>query len=255
MMWNKNEGDILADIISAAVQKVDTLFIADDGSEDASWNVIQAAKNWFDNIEYIQQEPNKFDPAQRQALLNEIRKRYKPEDTWVQIIESDIMILDTDVRKAIEERAVGDVYVDWALINAVIPPDKSWDELDKFPSWGESIKDVMTYGHWIENMTYTFRPYRELWYDTGPWRPWPKGFSSFELTKKPIGDYTPLLAHYGYRGPTHMMRKYGGKTVRKYPSWDFSSREKVLETVYYFNGVWNGGAHPLSREGYKNRKG
>ena len=32
MMWNKNEGDILEEIIEAALSRVDTLFVADDGS-------------------------------------------------------------------------------------------------------------------------------------------------------------------------------------------------------------------------------
>jgi glycosyltransferase involved in cell wall biosynthesis len=255
MMWNKNEGDILADTIKSALQHVDTLVIADDGSTDNSWNVIQSFAAKRHEIEHIQRNPNKADPAQRQQLLNVIRDRYKPEDTWVQIIESDIMILDTDVKTAIKERAVGDVYVNWAVLNAVIPPDKDWDEFDEYPRWSKPIQDILTHGHWMEEMTYTFRPHDELYYDTGPWRPWPKGFSQFSSHTKPMGDYTPLLAHYGYRGPTHTHVKYGKKKVRKYPSWDFTTPARAKATMYFFNGVWNSEAHPMSRHGYKNRKG
>jgi hypothetical protein len=255
MMWNKNEGDILAYTIADAVGKVDSLFIADDGSTDRSWDVINASKGWFDNIEHIQQAPDKNDPAQRTALLNEIRRRYKSEDTWVQVIESDIMILDTDVRKAIKERAIADTCVKWSLINAVIPPDRDWDEFDTYPHWDGPIQEIMTHGHWIEEMTYTFRPHPELYY-SGPWRPWPKGFGAFGVAKQPVtGDYTPLLAHYGYRGPTHVHEKYGDKKVRKYPSWDFTSPEAAKRTMYYFNGQWNSNAWPLSRHGYMERKG
>lgn len=258
MMWNKNEGDILNDTISSALENVDTLVIADDGSTDNSWDIIQGWKHAMpEEIEHIQRNPNKADPAQRQQLLNVIRDRYKAEDTWVQIIESDIMILETDIRAAIAERAVGDVYVNWALLNAVIPLDDDWDDVDEYPNWSVPIQDIMTHGHWIEEMTYTFRPHKELYYDTGPWRPWPKGFLQFSSATKPIGDYTPLLAHYGYRGPTHVYKKYSPTMThhRKYTSWDFTSPERVKETMYFFNGVWNSEAHLMTRKAYKERKG
>jgi glycosyltransferase involved in cell wall biosynthesis len=240
----------------SALENVDTLVIADDGSTDNSWDIIVDLASIHTQIEHVQRNPNRADPAQRQQLLNVIRDRYKPENTWVQIIESDIMILETDIRAAIEERAVGDVYVNWALINGVIPPDQDWDAFDEYPNWSKPIQEIMTYGHWIEEMTYTFRPCKELWYSNGPWRPWPKGFSNLSSARKPMGDYTPLLAHYGYRGPTHVYKKYSPtmKRHRKYPTWDFTSPETVKETMYFFNGVWNTGAHPMSRVGYKTRK-
>lgn len=256
MMWNKDEGDLLPSTIASALENVDTLVIADDGSTDGSWGIIREWDNACPEIEHIQQNPRKDDPAQRQQLLNVIRDRYKAEDTWVQIIESDIMVMDTDIRTAIKERALSDTCVKWSLINAVIPPDKDWDEFDEYPYWSKPIQDILTYGHWIEEMTYTFRPHAELRYSDGPWRPWPKGFSKFGVGKgEYTNDYTPLLAHYGYRGPTHVHQKWGDKKVRKYPSWDFTSPEAAKKTMYYFNGVWNSNAWPMSRKGYMSRKG
>jgi glycosyltransferase involved in cell wall biosynthesis len=122
MMWNKNEGDILEEVILSALDHVDSLVIADDGSADNSWDVIQDLASRNPEIEHIQRSPSKGDPAQRQQLLDVIRDRYRAEDTWVQIIESDIMILDTDVKRAIRERHNNDTYVEWSLINGVIPP-------------------------------------------------------------------------------------------------------------------------------------
>jgi glycosyltransferase involved in cell wall biosynthesis len=237
MMWNKNEGDILPEIIASALQHVDTLVIADDGSTDNSWDIIQSASHHHkDQIEHI--------------------SRYDFRDTWVQVIESDIMIMDTDVRTAISERAVGDTFVKWALINGVIPPDRDWDEFDEYPYWSKPIQDILTHGHWIEEMTYTFRPFNNLFFDRGPWRPWPKGFSQHLPANQEVrGDYTPLLAHYGYRGPTHVHKKYKGTKVRKYPSWDFTSTETTKASMYYFNGIWNSNAWPMSRKGYMERKG
>lgn len=261
MMWNKNEGDILIDTISSALEHVDTLVIADDGSTDNSWDIIQSfAIHHKDQIEHIQRAPSKNDPAQRQALLNVIQSRYRPEDTWVQILESDITIMETDVRRAIKERCENGVYVDWSLLNGVINPKLDWDEFDTWPVWPKPIQEILNYGHWLEIMTYTFRPFNALHYDpNGPWRPWPKGFSNLDLSKKQnMTDYTPLLAHYGLRGPTHFHKKYfstHGNTHRRYPMWDLTSPEAVKRTVYYFNGLWNSNAFLMSRKGYKERKG
>lgn len=41
MFWNLNEQDLLPFTLPAALEKVDQLFIADDGSTDGSWEFIQ----------------------------------------------------------------------------------------------------------------------------------------------------------------------------------------------------------------------
>lgn len=259
MMWNKNEGDILAHTIADAVGKVDSLFIADDGSTDNSWDIILSAQKSFKNIEYIQQAPNKNDPGQRTVLLNEIRRRYKPENTWVQVIESDIMVLDTEVRTAIIDHAVDDLGVTWQLLNAARKSGE-WDAWDTYPNWNVSIKEVMPYAHWIEHMLYTFRPLPGLYYDQDTWRPWPKGFANYvknpPLKRNKKSPNSPLLAHYGYRGPTHFKCKYGNKHFNKYPSWDLTSVQTIKDTVYFFNGMWNNSLLvPMSRDGWRESRG
>ncbi len=258
MMWNKNEGDLLPDTIASALEHVDTLVIADDGSTDNSWDVIQgfAAKH-KDQIEHIQQKPDHADRGQRQSLLDVIRSRYRAEDTWVQIIESDIMILDTDVRRAIKDRG-DDAQVKWQLLNASPAPGPNrWAELDEYPNWSRPIQEIMTHAHKLEIMPYTFRPFKELKYDYGAWRPWPQGFTKVPRGTVPSNDYTPLLAHYGYRGPTHFYEKYKdmGKRHRRYAAWDCTSVESVNRTVYFFNNTWARYGFLMSRYGWMNRKG
>lgn len=256
MMWNKNEGDILEEVIESALGSVDTLFIADDHSTDDSWDIIQS---FGSRVEYMW---NKRDhpgaPVQRQHLLNEIRKRYKPEDTWVQVVESDIMILDTDVRTAIKEWAHEDIGVTWQLLNGAREVS-TWDDWDTYPKWQTSIKEVLPYAHWIEHMLYTFRPLPDLYYNVDTWRPWPAGWTKYvkelPLKRGKKGPNSPLLAHYGYRGPMHFKYKYGNKVFRKYPSWDLTNRQTVKDTVYFFNGQWNGSLVSMSREGWKESRG
>ena len=257
MMWNKNEGDLLPYTIASALENVDTLVIADDGSTDNSWDIIQGfANSHKDQIEHIQCTPDKADKGQRQALLNLIQSRYRAEDTWVQIIESDIMILDTDIRRAIRERS-NDAQLKWQLLNASPAPGEDWDDIDEFPNWSIPIQEIMTHAHKLELMTYTFRPFVGLRYDYVGWRPWPQGFTLVpSKTMSDPTDYTPLLAHYGYRGPTHFFKKYGHLDSHpRYDNWNLDSVETIKETVSFFNDVWAGHAFPMSREGWMNRKG
>lgn len=258
MMWNKNEGDILEEIIDAALPHVDSLFIADDGSSDDSWPYIQSiARRRSDKIEYIRNERNNNVDRQRTPMLDEIRRRYKAESTWVQIIESDIMIVDTDIRTALEEFAVDNIAMTWQLLNAVRLP-WTWEGFDTYPKWTAPIKEIMPYCHPMEIMLYTFRPLPKIYYDQRFWRPWPRGFSHYSdkpikiRSKKPTA---PLLGHYGYRGPTHMWKKNNPTGVNPCMSrngvWDFSTVETTEKTVPFFNGGWNFSPRKMSRSGWK----
>ena len=256
MLFNHNEGDILEEIIVDAAKHVDSLFIADDNSTDSSWDIIQSLKNC--KIEYVRntrEDPR--DTGQRQSLLNEIRKRYKPENTWVQVIDADVRILDTNIREAIKDFSIDDVSMAWRMLNAVRFPG-TWKKADTYPNWDGSIFDIMPYGHILEDSLYTFRPLSKLEYNLDKWRPWPQGFSNYtnkqilKISKKPG---TPLLAHYGYRGPTHIYTKFSKRNklkLEKYKSWDLSSVESIEKTVYYFNGQWNDPDQifPMSRDGW-----
>lgn len=251
MLWNRNEGDIIEEVIVDALRQVDALFIADGLSTDGSWGLIQSLKRRFPKIEHIQQCDETGDRAQRNSLLDEIRKRYKHEDTWVQIFESDMFTLETDIRKAIRDYCTQDMAVAWFALNACRLPG-TWAEADRYPDWPAMIRDVMPYAHYMETLVYTFRPLPGLRFEQERWRPWPRGFSAYtdqNLFLQPCGPEMPLLLHCGYRGPKHFAAKYknmGGKHPR-YTTWRFDTPQRAEETVYFFNGVWNGAAVPATR--------
>lgn len=255
MMWGKNEGDILEEVVLDAIKHVDSIFIADGQSTDGSWEILKSLKSRYpDKIEHIQQESEEQDRAQRDSLLNEIRARYRPEDTWVQLIESDIFILDTDIREVVKNHEIG---VSWQALNAVRKPG-TWKGWDTYPNWNCSIREVMPYAHYMETMLYTFRPLPLLSYSHFQWRPWPAGFSNYvgdkPLKSRATYPESPLLFHVGYRGPTHFYLKYKhmGPRHRKYKNWDLTSPETVEKTVAFFNGDWNSGVGLVeaSRKGW-----
>lgn len=261
MMFCKNEADILPQTLEAALPHVDSLFIADDGSTDSSWDIIKRyAEVHKDKIEHIQRNPNKNDPGQRNALLNEMRRKGYGQDDWVQIIEADIMILDTDVAEAIQKYSVEDLGVSWQCLNAVNTKEK-WPKVDTFPFWGKPLAEVMPFFHRMEHMLYTFRLMPAVYYGS-IWRPWPQGWSRYSKNEIKVDDRhpdSPLLLHVGWRGPTHFRQKFhSGHSAnvngfhKRYANWDMRSNESVLETVSFFNGNWNSSTFTCSRAGWIN---
>jgi glycosyltransferase involved in cell wall biosynthesis len=253
MMFNYNEGDILEETLEAFLPHVDSLFISDDNSTDNSWGIIRSFK---DKIEYMRNKrDNPLDQGQRQSILNEIRKRYKPEDTWVQILDADMMILETDIRESLKKYAIDDLTMSWVLLNGCRTLG-AWKEVDFYPNWITPITNVMSRAHMLEDLVYTFRPLPKLEYNLDKWRPWPQNFSFYSdkiLDVKNRELDAPLIAHYGYRGPTHFYLKYGARKQmfsKKYPSWNLDSIESIESTVYFFNGEWNRELFPMTRDGW-----
>lgn len=249
-MWAKDEGDLIRETIEDALKHVDSLMIADDGSTDDTWKIIQDCKERFPQIEHIQQIPNKKDKGQREALLSIVKKRYQPDDVWVQVIEADVFLMETDVRALTAN--CSQVGISWQTLNAVRKPG-TWAEVDTYPKWTMPIRELMPYAHLMEVMLYTFRPLPDLHYDAATWRPWPAGFGRYVNGPLKIhhkDEDSPLVLHVGYRGPKHFHQKYKsmGKVHQKYKNWRLTSVAEVERTVPFFNGQWNRRAFPATRK-------
>lgn len=259
VMWCKNEGDLLKHTIPAALEKVDCLMIVDDDSTDDSWDVI---KSFDSKLEYAVRRADKIEgktPPRlfaRQHLLEETRRRFGYKNTWIQIIESDTILLDTDVKAAIKDYARGDVMVPWQMLNVV---RRKWTDEYDLPRIPDNmpLHDYFDAAHLMEEMScYTFRPLPKIRYEVRP-TPWPRGFSNYLPKNGPRrlkrADKNPLVFHYGLRSPTHYFHKRKGYPGDKHAEWDVSSPESVRRTVPFYNGDWNDTCDtfsPISREGW-----
>lgn len=252
MMWAKDEADVITETLTDFASKVDLLYLAEDSSSDNTYDLMKSFQDKNKDKVFLQREYNKNDKAQRNSLLNKIRKRHDPKKTWVQICESDTVILDTDIREAISNYAVSDLAVSWQMLNAV---NKDWS-IDDYPNWKKSIREILPIAHFMEVLIYTFRPLSKLYFSNTLWRPYPSGFLSYssdpvKRNRKFLGS--PLLLHCGYRGPTHFQKKYAamGQFHRKYKTWELTNSETVKRTVPFFNGKYASGSFPANREGWK----
>ncbi len=260
VMWCRNEGDLLPHTIPAALEQVDCLMIVDDDSTDNSWDVI---KSFEGKLEYAVRRADKIQRGThprvfaRQHLLEETRRRFGYKNTWVQIIESDTALLDTDVKTAIERYARDDVMVPWHMVNAV---RREWTDEYDLPRIPDNmpLDEFYNAAHWMEQLsTYTFRPLPSLNYTERP-TPWPRGFRAYQKDGTRHGkmrkkDDNPLVIHYGFRSPTHYFNKMGGVPNNKYADWDFSSPASVRRTVPFYNGTYNNNTltfDSISREGW-----
>lgn len=252
MMWNKNEGDILHFTISKALESVDYLVLADDGSTDNSFEVMRSFSG-HPKVLHVEQVTDKRE--KKQVLLNVIKSKFDHTDTIIQVIESDITILDTDIREAWKRYNNNHASMSWHLINAT-DPDMWQSEEGCYPNWTTPIDKKMTNGHWMEALShYTFRALPGVQFKNDS-RPWPRGLGTYvqKDNMRTLSD-APLLAHWGYRGPSHWYAKYstGPGSVHRKHKWKIGSVQECKDNVPFFNGIWNikRDQFPLHREGWK----
>lgn len=237
LMWNKSEGDILNETLSSALPMVDDLLVADHMSSDNSWDIIQERRSEFAFISQSSHDP-------RQLLLDKAVEMYG-RNIWIQIIESYMINVDTDVRAEIDSRALfnGEVLW-WVYVEAFRLNWGPEDEL--FPNWDKSITEVMPLGMILEQCPLTFRPHSDVRF-TDRWRPWPAGLNGYMEKEQGLFSkkawwrkQTPLFGHYNIRGHKHYSFKQLDKTVadsRRFMAFDAAKTHP-------------GRVFPLSREGW-----
>lgn len=251
VMWNKNESDILRFTISKALEVVDYLVMADDGSTDNSFEIMRSFK---DHPRVVHVEQVKDGREKKQALLDVVRAKFDPERTLVQVIESDITILNTDIRACWSKYSNNNAAMSWHLINAT-DPDMWTSEEGCYPAWEVPIDQKMSNGHWMEVLShYTFRPLPGVRFENDA-RPWPRGLGTYiKADGIKCASDAPLLAHWGYRGPSHWYAKYskGPGSLHRKHKWKIGSVEECKQHVSFFNGIWNvkRDQFPLNRDGW-----
>ena len=218
IMWNKNEGDILDETISKALLLVDHLLVADDQSSDDSWDIIRSKKSELAYISRYGETPGskKYRKSvwQRQSLLEKAIEMYG-RNIWIQVIESDLIAIDTNVKEQLELGTnVHGIALWWITLEAV---RKEWIEEDeKYPNWDKSIQEVMPYGFILEKAPYTWRPYPDIHFGD-KWNPVPRGLAKYghlggewRVRRRHCNKDIPLWAHYNIRGRKHFNKKYAG---------------------------------------------
>lgn len=243
LMWNKDEGDILEETLLEARSHVDELLVADDRSTDESWEIMKKHKDKLAHLHRMEDG----DTFQRQYLLDKAVEMFG-RDVWIQVCESDMIVLDTDIREAIE-RSRHENFVIWFMVNAT---RKDWTGNDFYPNWPKPIKEIMNYGYVFEQTMYTFRPLPGVRFSSR-WRPYPVlGWDDYGVPKNIFRNLerkisrgknsAPLLAHFNYRGPAHFKKKARSSYVGQEDRW--LGHHPVLQN----NDLE---LFPLSRAGWK----
>lgn len=253
IMWNKNEADILDETISKALPLVDHLLIADDDSDDASWDIIRSHKSelaYCNRYSESRKELHK-DHWQRQHLLNKAKELYG-SSIWIQVVESDLIAIDTDIREQVETRTnMYGIGIWWCNLEAVRREWKPEDEM--YPNWDRPIQEMMPWCHILEKAPYTWRPYPDIYFPKR-WQPHPVGLDKYGglegewyVKKKYVTADMPLWGHYNIRGRKHFDIRYKDA---KPDSRAKAKREIVAFTVPQ-DPTWDDHVFKLNREAWK----
>ena len=214
IMWNHNEGDILEETLTKALPLVDHLLVADDDSDDNSWDIIRSHSSelaYFNRYSESDKELAKSH-WQRQHLLNKAVQMFG-RDIWIQVIESDLIAIDTDVREQVETRTnLHGAGIWWCNLEAVRREWRPEDEM--YPNWDKPIQEVMPWCHILEKAAYTWRPYPDIYFPER-WQPHPCGLDKYggldgewHVRRKHVNETTPLWGHFNVRGRKHFEKKY-----------------------------------------------
>ena len=222
IMWNKNEADILDETITKAIPLVDHLLVSDDDSDDRSWDIIRNHRSELAHVARRSESGEKYPKEiwQRQYLLDKAVELYG-RDIWIQVIESDLIAIDVNLREQLDnpENLCG-IGLWWITLEAV---RKEWTtEFEQYPNWDRSIQKIMPYCHILEKAPYTWRPYSGVEFGL-KWNPVPNGLhkhgpvmnGEWRVRRDHCRIDIPLWGHYNIRGRTHFNKKFGIESKAK----------------------------------------
>jgi glycosyltransferase involved in cell wall biosynthesis len=89
----KNEGDIIAHNLRAACEWCDAIYVFDNGSSDATWDIVRKLAGELPAIVPFKQDPKPFSDSLRQEIFARFRSGAQPGDWWC-VLDADEFYVD-----------------------------------------------------------------------------------------------------------------------------------------------------------------
>lgn len=208
IMCVKDEADLLPEVLEHLDGKLDELYAYDDGSMDATNNILRESSV----VTYLiskEEDTDRLDIARPHYhhLLEKIREDHVGEEVWVVITMGDRFFLNKMPRQIVEEaRAGGYTTVNGVQLDFVRHRADPWtEENDTFPHYSESLRKICKWFKWDEECVVAYKLSDESSYLEAKY-PWPRGgHTKVQYAKNETGDKLsmdiPYLEHQGRRSP------------------------------------------------------
>lgn len=90
----KNEADIIRTSLRESLRWCDRIFVFDNGSEDATWTLVQEAAHADPRVVAFKQDPRPFDDALRADIFTAFRSEARAGDWWCRLDADECYIDD-----------------------------------------------------------------------------------------------------------------------------------------------------------------
>ena len=222
----KNEADIMRLFLEDSLRWCDRIFVFDNGSSDATWEIVREFSSKDSRVVPFKQDPKPFDDALRAEIFNSFRKEAAPGDWWCRL-DADEFYAD-DPRRFLGELPVTH-HVVWGAWLQYFLTEK---DLARFSS-EESDPVVMTperlprYYQAKGGEPRFFRHRDRLVWDSGAW---PAHLGVVEPRRIRV-------KHFQYRSPGQIQRRLDTRRAAAAQGWEHFGhsvqetwREKIADS-------------------------
>jgi glycosyltransferase involved in cell wall biosynthesis len=210
----KDEADLLPEVLENVVQGVDEIYALDDGSSDATRQILEDCPQ----VTFLAPKGTSFpeEVYKTQYLEKQVKANfdYRNEEVWVALLAGDLFWLNQSPREAATLAHSRGFDIQNGI--AIDFGRWGWDEAtDTWPNWSTSLRELCQWCAVIEELPLAWKvadytSYKRL--------PWPRHFRSRNHV---IDNTIPFVEHQGKRSP-------------RYHQWKYASGSRQLPKI---NGV------------------
>ncbi|MEO7328407.1 MAG: glycosyltransferase family 2 protein [Minicystis sp.] len=194
----RDEADIIAHTLRAASAFCEAIHVYDNGSQDGTWEIVQALAREDRRIRPFRRDTRPFDNAMRGEIWRQEKATSAEGDWWCILDADEIYIDDPRAFLAAVPRHQGRV---WSASFQYYFTDVDLAAYEDDPCrYADPVPIEQRYRHYLNNWSELrfFRQERELSWVEGARYPWPLG---------PPCPRRIRLKHFQFRSPPQMQRR------------------------------------------------
>jgi glycosyltransferase involved in cell wall biosynthesis len=206
----KNEADILRLSLQESLRWCDRIFVFDNGSSDATWDIVRDFGAQDTHVVPFKQDSKPFDDALRAEIFNAYRKEATTGDWWCRLDADEFYVDDPRAFLAAVSPAHHVVWGAWLQYFL------TEDDLGRFGEWDEREPVLMTperlprYYQALGGEPRFFRHRDGLVWDSGAW---PAHLGVVEPRRIRV-------KHFQYRSPGQIQRRLDTRRAAAAHGWE-----------------------------------
>jgi hypothetical protein len=184
----KNEADVIAQTLRAAILWCDHIYVFDNGSDDGTWDIVLKLARELPAVVPFKTDPKPFSDSLRGEILRHYRVRARSGDWWA-VIDADEFYVDDP--RAFLARVPDRYRAVWPQLYTFLFTDIDAEAYDEDPrSYAPEVSLTERLHHYVLGQHSVLRFFRH-----------DPGLTEIPSYTGPIYPERIRMRHYGYRSP------------------------------------------------------